>query len=54
MQELEDHWQRNASAVERQAADAVIDLDADEFTCPACGASFAKAPRCPECGLRLG
>ena len=43
------------SDVERQAAEAVIDLDADENRCPACLGTIPKAARmCPECGLRLG
>lgn len=42
--------------VELRAADHVVDLDAPELTCPACGAAFANeaASRCPDCGLRLG
>jgi predicted amidophosphoribosyltransferase len=40
---------------ELAAADAVIDLDADESTCPACTGTIPRgAARCPECGLRLG
>jgi len=50
---LEQHWHESASEEERAASACVVDLDADEFTCPACMATFAKAPRCPECGLSL-
>lgn len=33
---------------------AVVDFDADEATCPACGTTFTTdATRCPECGLRF-
>ena len=39
----------------RRAAEASIDIDAEENHCPACGEAFAKLPaRCPGCGLRLG
>jgi predicted amidophosphoribosyltransferase len=50
---LEQHWYENASEEERAASARVVDHDADELTCPACLATFAKAPRCPECGLNL-
>ena len=34
--------------------DAVVDLDAAENDCPACGERFTTgAARCPGCGLRL-
>jgi len=51
---LETHWHAGASDEERAAAAAVVDLDADELTCPACGDTFASAGRCPGCGLNLG
>ena len=39
----------------RRAATAVIDLDAAENACPACGDPFTGAPSsCPSCGLRIG
>ena len=39
----------------RRAAEATIDLDAAENSCPACGESFAPTDlRCPSCGLRFG
>ena len=40
---------------ERQAAHTVVDLDADESSCPACQTAFdPKLGRCPECGLNFG
>ena len=43
------------SDVELKAADAVVDLDADQNECPACLGTIPKGARmCPECGLRLG
>jgi len=42
------------SAAELAAADSVVDLDADEAQCPACGDSFTPGVRnCPGCGLRV-
>ena len=39
----------------RRAAEASIDLDAEENACPACGEPFTVLPpKCPGCGLRLG
>lgn len=39
----------------RAAAEATIDLDAEENACPACGETFAALPtNCPGCGLRIG
>jgi hypothetical protein len=37
-----------------QPSEGIVDLDAAEITCPACGHRFAKAPECPDCGLFLG
>jgi len=38
----------------RRAAEATIDLDAEENACPACGQTFERVPpSCPGCGLRL-
>jgi len=43
------------SAEELAAADAVIDLEADENACPACGGTIPRDVRmCPECGLMIG
>ncbi len=51
---LERNWREGASEAEIAAAEASIDLEADEFECPACGHAFEKAGRCPACGLNLG
>jgi predicted amidophosphoribosyltransferase len=52
---VHDHWARDLSPEERAAADSVVDLDAEEATCPACQTVFeTAASRCPGCGLRLG
>ncbi len=51
---LEREWWSSASAAEREAASKVVDLDADERECPACGERFGAAARCPGCGLNLG
>ena len=51
---LESSWRAQASEAELAANAATVDLDAEEFTCPACSSVFPRAPRCPECGLRLG
>lgn len=47
--------QRAFSPAERAAADAVVNFDAAQMTCPACGTTFATGPsECPDCGLFLG
>lgn len=51
---LEESWRAGATEAEIAASEASIDLEAEEFSCPACGASFPKAGRCPGCGLNLG
>lgn len=56
---LQEHWDGELNEVERAAANAVVDLDAETIICPACTASFPSTPqqaglRCPECGLNLG
>ncbi|MDA0948136.1 MAG: hypothetical protein O2799_06430 [Planctomycetota bacterium] len=39
---------------ELRAAEAVVDLDADASSCPACLGTIPRGQgRCPECGLRL-
>jgi len=55
---LEQKWKDEASAEQIRAAHHVVDLDAAEILCPACGATFANpgsaAERiCPGCGLYL-
>jgi hypothetical protein len=53
-QVLTAHWAGD-SAEAVAAAGHVIDLDAEQATCPACMTSFpTDATRCPGCGLRLG
>ena len=55
MQALRDDWYRNADPEERAAAEKVVDHNAAEITCPACGTTFATGPQeCPDCGLGLG
>ena len=34
--------------------DAVVDLSAEQVTCPACGFTFPRAEECPDCGLFVG
>ena len=52
---MQDHEERGMSETERAAARTVVDFDAAETTCPACGTSFATdATRCPDCGLNFG
>lgn len=54
-QALHNAERAGMSAAEQLAADAVIDLDADENSCPACLDSIPKGARsCPSCGLVLG
>ena len=53
---IEAHWNGELPDDERFAAEAVVDLDADEATCPACMTPFptSDTSRCPECGLNFG
>ena len=53
---LEQRSRQGLSEVELAAADHVVDLEADELQCPACGTAFANESQdhCPECGLRIG
>lgn len=56
---LDAHERSRLSDEERAALDAaaaaVIDFDAAELTCPACGHTFPTGPNeCPDCGLFLG
>ena len=55
VQRIESEFLDSLDEDGRRAAEASIDVESDENTCPACGESFAKLPpRCPGCGLRLG
>lgn len=52
---IADEWARDLDDHARAAADAIVDLDGDTRTCPACTATFDAGPsKCPECGLFLG
>ncbi|HPF15146.1 MAG: hypothetical protein H6830_00810 [Planctomycetes bacterium] len=43
------------SPEEQAAAQSVIDLDAEQNSCPACLETIpGGAARCPGCGLRIG
>jgi DNA-directed RNA polymerase subunit RPC12/RpoP len=51
---LKTDWEERASEEERCAAEALIDHNAEQITCPACGTTFPTGPaECPECGLAL-
>ena len=55
---LQEFYDRGLTEEQKQAADIVMDFDADELTCPACLATFLNTPpngpdRCPDCGLNL-
>jgi len=52
---LDACWSRDLTPLARASAELVVDLEADQTTCPACLAGFAPSePRCPSCGLRFG
>lgn len=52
---LKERERDGMSEAEMVAADAVIDLDADSATCPACLDPIPKGShQCPGCGLRIG
>lgn len=51
---VEAHWEAGLDEGARAQANAVVDLDAEENLCPACGTPFRTAAgRCGECGLKL-
>ena len=55
---LQHKWEVGASAEEIRAAQHVVNMDAANLQCPACGASFANPGAgaqtvCPGCGLHL-
>ena len=51
---IRQHQSVGLSEAEQVASEAVVDLDADEAQCPACGDSFTPGIRnCPGCGLRV-
>ena len=53
---IEAHWNQDLDEAELAAVGTVVDLDAEQATCPACDTPFptSDAPRCPECGLNFG
>ncbi len=52
---LQERERAGMSEVELTAAEAVIDLDADSNSCPACLDPIPKgSTQCPGCGLRIG
>ncbi len=52
---IDEQWSQQLTAEEKAATEMVIDLDAEEATCPACMTAFAPGvTHCPECGLRVG
>ncbi|MDA0375154.1 MAG: hypothetical protein O2865_15330 [Planctomycetota bacterium] len=52
---MKQHQELGLTATELAAAHAVVDFDAAETDCPACGTRFATtATRCPDCGLNFG
>jgi predicted amidophosphoribosyltransferase len=52
---LWEHERQAMNEVGKRAADAVVDRDAEQATCPACQATFRlPATRCPDCGLHFG
>jgi len=51
---VEESFLANLDDAGRRAAEASIDLDAEENACPACGEAFERVPpSCPSCGLRI-
>jgi hypothetical protein len=55
LEQIEAHFTHGMTDRERASVETVIDLDADENTCPACLEPFRGHPsRCPSCGLRIG
>jgi len=52
---IQDQWKAGLSPEEAAAAELVVDLDAEETTCPACLTAFRPdVLACPGCGLRFG
>ncbi len=51
---LSAHFDGTLAADGLSPVRTVVDRDAAETDCPACGAHFATSePRCPDCGLNL-
>ncbi len=52
---MQRHLKSYISPDEQADESCVLDFNASEMTCPACGASFQTGPsECPDCGLFLG
>ncbi len=53
---LKELSERGMTDQDRDAMETVVDFDADETTCPACGHAFPPAgvSACPDCGLSFG
>jgi len=52
---LQAHFSDGERAALAAAASAVLDFDAPQMRCPACGFEFETGPKeCPDCGLFLG
>ena len=52
---LDDAWAEGLTPEQREQSSRALDLDAPEWSCPACGHAFERGPnRCPSCGLRFG
>ncbi|MEM7201405.1 MAG: hypothetical protein AAF628_14135 [Planctomycetota bacterium] len=55
LQMLDQRWLDGLDDAGRQAAQTVVDLEAEQTTCPACQTVFQPTePRCPDCGLAFG
>jgi hypothetical protein len=51
---MQEFWESGLDDEGRRASAAVLDLDAETLTCPACCATFASgSSQCPDCGLRI-
>lgn len=54
-QALREHEESGLDQTALEAKRHVVDFDAPEAVCPACGTNFATtSARCPDCGLNFG
>jgi predicted RNA-binding Zn-ribbon protein involved in translation (DUF1610 family) len=52
---ISERWAAGIDPEAVASAERMVDLDAAEAACPACGEAFQpSALRCPACGLRFG
>lgn len=52
---LQDQWRSGLTPEQAEAAEMVVDFDAEMTTCPACMTQFKPDVfSCPGCGLRFG